>query len=189
MSLSTMSFSCFSFPRTARIPPWTYILKKNTKKNYLRMQSLHSTVHHLRSTSVFGYIHNLNASVSHSLSSTSSGENLNSASFQELGEVNQTSFIGNRKDSTLNLDKRLGSSYLWSVWLLFLPWTAVIVWAIENDRIKEDFGFFSREWRAKSRRHIWIIPAKKKRDFSEMQIEGLKGFKYDKYKTKQFIRQ
>ena len=75
------------------------------------MQSLHSTVHHLRSTSVFGYIHNLNASVSHSLSSTSSGENLNSASFQELGEVNQISFIGNRKDSTLNLDKRLGSSY------------------------------------------------------------------------------
>ena len=75
------------------------------------MQSLHSAVHHLRSTGVFGYIHDLNASVSHGLSSASGGKNLNSASFQELGEVNQTSFIRDRKDSTLNLDKRLGSSY------------------------------------------------------------------------------
>ena len=75
------------------------------------MKSLDSSVHHLRSTSVLGDIHHLDSGISHSLSSTSSGENFNTVGFEELGKIHEASLIGDGEKSTLDLEERLGSTY------------------------------------------------------------------------------
>ena len=69
------------------------------------MECLYTSIHHLRSTGVLGYIHHLHASITHGLRSSSSGQQLHSVGFQELGKIHKSGLVRDRENGTLHLEK------------------------------------------------------------------------------------
>ena len=69
------------------------------------MQRLDTTVHHLRSARVLGYVHHLHASITHGLGSSSSGQQLHSVGLQELGKIHESRLVRDGENRTLHLEK------------------------------------------------------------------------------------